>query len=113
MTSSGKQVTIGVRPEDLEVGTTKGDGLPVTVDLVEELGADGYLYGHADVNGQRSSELNLSVGEAITSGKAGVEADAEAGEVGDLFEYQIAHPVTVPTTASRSGAPSGWSRGDC
>jgi multiple sugar transport system ATP-binding protein len=52
--TSGKQVTVGVRPEDLEVSTTKGDGLPVTVDLVEELGADGYLYGHADVNGRRT-----------------------------------------------------------
>jgi multiple sugar transport system ATP-binding protein len=52
--SSGKQVTIGVRPEDLEVGHTKGEGLPVTVDLVEELGADGYLYGHAEVNGRRT-----------------------------------------------------------
>ena len=52
--SSGKQVTIGVRPEDLEVSTTQGDGLPVTVDLVEELGADGYMYGHADVNGRRT-----------------------------------------------------------
>jgi multiple sugar transport system ATP-binding protein len=52
--SSGKQVTIGVRPEDLEVSMTKGGGLPVTVDLVEELGADGYLYGHADVNGRRT-----------------------------------------------------------
>jgi multiple sugar transport system ATP-binding protein len=52
--SSGKQVTIGVRPEDLEVGHTQGEGLPVTVDLVEELGADGYLYGHAEVNGRRT-----------------------------------------------------------
>ena len=51
--SSGKQVTVGVRPEDLEVGNTAGEGLPVTVDLVEELGADGYLYGHADVDGRR------------------------------------------------------------
>ena len=27
---------------------------PVTVDLVEELGADGYLYGHTDINGKRT-----------------------------------------------------------
>ena len=26
----------------------------MTVDLVEELGADGYLYGHAEVNGRRT-----------------------------------------------------------
>ena len=52
--ANGKQVTVGVRPEDLEVSRTKGDGLPVVVDLVEELGADGYLYGHADVHGRRT-----------------------------------------------------------
>src|SRR5919107_6224822 len=52
--TSNKQVTVGARPEDLEVSMERGQGLPVTVDLVEELGADGYLYGHADVNGRRT-----------------------------------------------------------
>ncbi|WAB81948.1 sn-glycerol-3-phosphate ABC transporter ATP-binding protein UgpC [Microcella daejeonensis] len=46
-------VTVGVRPEDLIVGAAGSQGLTVEVDVVEELGADGYLYGHADVNGQR------------------------------------------------------------
>ena len=32
---------------------TKGDGLKVDVDVVEELGADGYLYGHTEIDGQR------------------------------------------------------------
>ena len=32
-----KEVTFGVRPENLTLG---GSGIPVTVDLVEELGAD-------------------------------------------------------------------------
>jgi len=49
---SGKQVTIGVRPEDLTISTS-GTGLEVEVDVVEELGADGYLYGHADIDGKR------------------------------------------------------------
>ncbi|HWM33819.1 MAG TPA: sn-glycerol-3-phosphate ABC transporter ATP-binding protein UgpC [Pseudolysinimonas sp.] len=47
-----KKVTVGVRPEDLKVDT-KGDGLKVDVDVVEELGADGYLYGHTEIDGQR------------------------------------------------------------
>jgi multiple sugar transport system ATP-binding protein len=47
-----KTVTVGVRPEDL-ILNTKGEGLSVEIDLVEELGADGYLYGHIDVEGQR------------------------------------------------------------
>jgi multiple sugar transport system ATP-binding protein len=35
------------------VGTGETNGLKVEVDLVEELGADGYLYGHTEVNGKR------------------------------------------------------------
>jgi multiple sugar transport system ATP-binding protein len=49
--ASGNRVTVGIRPEDLTVSST-GKGLQTTVDLVEELGADGYLYGHAEVNGE-------------------------------------------------------------
>ncbi|KHK98633.1 sugar ABC transporter ATP-binding protein [Microbacterium mangrovi] len=49
----GSEVTIGVRPEDIQV-SHDGQGLRVTVDLVEELGADGYLYGHTTINGKRT-----------------------------------------------------------
>lgn len=38
-----KAVTVGVRPEDLEL--VDGEGLAVEVDVVEELGADAYVYG--------------------------------------------------------------------
>ena len=38
-----KSVTFGVRPENLTLG---GTGIPVTVDLVEELGADSFVHGH-------------------------------------------------------------------
>ena len=50
--ASGSSFTIGVRPEDLVVSPT-GTGLQVQVDLVEELGADGYLYGHTEIKGKR------------------------------------------------------------
>jgi multiple sugar transport system ATP-binding protein len=52
--NAGSAVTIGVRPEDVVVSNTEGTGLKVTVDLVEELGADGYLYGHSEVEGKRT-----------------------------------------------------------
>ncbi|HOQ20908.1 MAG TPA: TOBE domain-containing protein, partial [Microbacterium sp.] len=52
--ANGSQVTVGVRPEDIVVGSADGKGLSVVVDLVEELGADGYLYGHADIAGKRT-----------------------------------------------------------
>ncbi|MDI2098751.1 ABC transporter ATP-binding protein [Ruicaihuangia caeni] len=52
LADAGDSVTIGVRPEDVVVSRT-GEGLRVDVDVVEELGADGYLYGHTEVNGNR------------------------------------------------------------
>jgi Carboxypeptidase regulatory-like domain len=50
--------------------------------------------------GSRAKDEEKSVSEAITSGDSGVETAAEGGEVGDLFEYQIAQPVTVPRDRS-------------
>ena len=44
LAGAGKEVTLGVRPEDLTVNTD-GPGLAVTVEVVEELGADAYIYG--------------------------------------------------------------------
>jgi multiple sugar transport system ATP-binding protein len=41
-------VTLGIRPENLELAQT---GLRLVVDVVEELGADAYVYGRADVSG--------------------------------------------------------------
>ena len=40
--AAGGRVVVGVRPEDLEVSDR---GLPIEVDVVEELGADAYVYG--------------------------------------------------------------------
>jgi len=49
--SAGKEITVGVRPEDLDIAD---NGLPVEVDVVEELGADAYIYGRTLVgNGEQ------------------------------------------------------------
>jgi multiple sugar transport system ATP-binding protein len=45
-------VTVGVRPEDMDL-VAEGRGLPVVVEVVEELGADAYLYGTALVAGEQ------------------------------------------------------------
>ena len=47
--AAGAKVTVGVRPEDLEIGS---NGLKVEVDVVEELGADAYIYGRALFDGE-------------------------------------------------------------
>ena len=43
-------VTVGVRPEDLVI--SKSEGIPVSVHIIEELGADAYLYGQTTNNGK-------------------------------------------------------------
>ncbi|MCM3553792.1 sn-glycerol-3-phosphate ABC transporter ATP-binding protein UgpC [Janibacter melonis] len=47
LSQAGDRVIVGVRPEDVEL-TREGDGLAITVDVVEELGADAYIYGTAE-----------------------------------------------------------------
>jgi multiple sugar transport system ATP-binding protein len=41
-----RSVTVGVRPEDMDI-VESGAGLPTEVEVVEELGADAYIYGRA------------------------------------------------------------------
>jgi multiple sugar transport system ATP-binding protein len=48
---SGNEVTVGVRPENWQIVSAEDGGLPVKVTVVEELGADGFLYGTSDVGG--------------------------------------------------------------
>ncbi|WP_031508192.1 ABC transporter ATP-binding protein [Streptomyces megasporus] len=64
-----KTVTVGIRPEHLDVVSGEGSGmskdqpagLAVTVNVVEELGADGYVYGTAEVGGE-AKDLIVRVG---------------------------------------------------
>jgi multiple sugar transport system ATP-binding protein len=63
-------VTIGVRPEHLDLVTEggtdgKGDGLAVVVNVVEELGADGYVYGTAHVGGEDKDLVVRVSGRAV------------------------------------------------
>jgi len=65
-----KQVTVGLRPEDLVV--TKGDGIAVHVNIIEELGADAFLYGTADIEGVKvdviarvGAKSSLRIGDKV------------------------------------------------
>lgn len=59
---SGDKVTIGFRPEDLEVVPEGGPGtIPVLVNLVEELGSDAYVYG--ELVGRAADGAKLGSGD--------------------------------------------------
>jgi len=80
--ATGSRVTVGVRPEKMSVAT---HGLEVDVDVVEELGSDGYLYGRVQLDG---NEQNVVVRvDPIDHPKAGdkihLQADPEAVHVFD------------------------------
>jgi multiple sugar transport system ATP-binding protein len=49
--AGARQVTVGVRPEDMKL-VSAGEGLKTVVNVVEELGADAYVFGTAEVNGE-------------------------------------------------------------
>jgi multiple sugar transport system ATP-binding protein len=47
--ASGRKVVLGIRPESLELAS---DGVPARVEVVEELGADAYVFCSADLPGE-------------------------------------------------------------
>jgi multiple sugar transport system ATP-binding protein len=66
------RVTVGFRPEDCDVVGEGEGGMPVTVDLVEELGSDEFVYGHAALEGsderftmRTSGRRTPSLGEIV------------------------------------------------
>jgi multiple sugar transport system ATP-binding protein len=45
------RVTVGFRPEDCDLVSASEGGMPVVVELVEDLGSDANVYGHAAIEG--------------------------------------------------------------
>jgi multiple sugar transport system ATP-binding protein len=81
--TSAKKVTVGFRPEKL---IPASHGLVVDVDLVEELGSDGFLYGRAQLDG---TEQNIVVRvDPISHPRAGekvhLHADKDSVHVFDV-----------------------------
>ncbi len=56
------QVTIGFRPEDCDLVTATEGGIPMVVELVEELGSDAFVYGNATSNGAEEKLVVRTVG---------------------------------------------------
>ncbi|GAA5144322.1 diacetylchitobiose ABC transporter ATP-binding protein MsiK [Nocardioides marinquilinus] len=50
-------ITVGVRPESWRLVSAEEGGLPVEVTVVEELGADGFVYGTCGVEGTPSNVI--------------------------------------------------------
>ena len=54
--TKAKTVTVGLRPEDL-ILTSKGNGIEVEIQVIEELGADAFLYGQTTIAGKKTDVI--------------------------------------------------------
>ncbi|MXG92216.1 ABC transporter ATP-binding protein [Nocardioides flavescens] len=62
-------ITVGVRPEAWRIVSAEEGGLPINVTVVEELGADGYVYGTCDVEGTPSNVIvRVSARDSVRKG---------------------------------------------
>ncbi|TCJ78834.1 UNVERIFIED_ORG: carbohydrate ABC transporter ATP-binding protein (CUT1 family) [Dietzia maris] len=59
------RVTLGARPESLRVVGEDEPGLDLVVDLVEELGAESFAYGHTDSGDRIAVRLDRAHGTAV------------------------------------------------
>jgi multiple sugar transport system ATP-binding protein len=100
--ATGKKVTIGVRPEDVKISKT-GDGLKVEVDVVEELGADGYLYGHTEVDGNRVDIVARVDGRTHPNAGEQVMITPVAEHV-HAFDSTSGERLSKPVAATKVGA---------
>ena len=83
--TSAKEITVGIRPENLKV--TDGKGIAVEVDVVEELGADGFLYGHTELGGVSQDVVSRVAGR--THPKTGDKVTlAPEGGITHLFDVE-------------------------
>jgi multiple sugar transport system ATP-binding protein len=76
-----KTITVGLRPEDVVVSKT---GLALEVDVVEELGADAFIYGSVTLNGAKA-DVTVRV-ESNGSVKAGSKVFIAPSGVSHLFD---------------------------
>ena len=87
LADAGQEVTLGVRPEDLTI-SSDGRGLPVTVEVVDGLGADAYICGSTtNADGNVSPIIALLDGGAPPEKGAVVHLSPKPGHV-HLFNAQ-------------------------
>ncbi|MET9863312.1 sn-glycerol-3-phosphate ABC transporter ATP-binding protein UgpC [Streptomyces smyrnaeus] len=85
-----KTVTVGVRPEHFDIVNGDGNdkalskdekaGVPVTVNVVEELGADGYVYGTAEVGGEKRDLVVRVPGRSVPEKGSTIHVVPQGGE---------------------------------
>ena len=92
---TGGKVTVGIRPEDLAEGASGAAGLEIDVHLVEELGADGYLYGRSEIAGVPTDLVVRVDGRAHANAGDRVTAVPDVARV-HLFDLETGDRIGTP-----------------
>jgi len=98
--AAGNTVTVGVRPEDLELTER---GLPVQVDVVEELGADAYIYGRSQFQGTEHQMIVRVDGRRPPQKGTTVQVTAKVGHT-HLFDAKDGRRLDDAASTSTAGA---------
>ena len=65
---AGREVSLGIRPEHLDLGGNGDVGLPIKVELVEHLGADTLVYGYLPWDTQNLVTLRMQGSQEFPAG---------------------------------------------
>jgi ABC-type sugar transport system ATPase subunit len=87
----GGAVVVGLRPESLEVGA---DGIPAAVEVVEEIGADAYVFAAAEVGGEETKLVARVESRRAPERGARVSLRPRPGEA-HLFNPETGARLTV------------------
>jgi multiple sugar transport system ATP-binding protein len=101
-----KEVTFGVRPENI---TLSGSGLPVAIDLVEELGADAFVHGHTPDGNRLVIRADARIHPSQGSTVHALPTDAEHCHVFDPntgVRFKSSDAVPADAAATTAGSSS-------
>ncbi|MDO4685192.1 MAG: sn-glycerol-3-phosphate ABC transporter ATP-binding protein UgpC [Corynebacterium sp.] len=83
------KITIGFRPEALEIVTDQQNSIPIQIDMVEELGSDSYIYGRLVGGGNLGSGTDANPDGESTDQIIVRTAPHTAPEVGSVIYVRI------------------------
>lgn len=96
--AAGKDILVGIRPEDLRRCGAGEPGLRVTVEMVEELGADTFVYGHSDSGGEQHPVVARFGGDSDTTVGETIMLTAPAGKL-HLFDKENGQRLNGPVSS--------------
>ena len=92
LAKAGETATIGIRPEHISI-PDHNEGIPVEVSVIEELGADGYVYGTL-AGLDEDAKLTAQQLVARTHARSGTHRGSEVRFAADLTRMHVFNDTT-------------------